>query len=82
MQIAKAQPVGDQQVNDINIDISFTCPDFEGDDCIQRANAFFIDQASDLEEALYNSLPGGTYDRLLGIMLKRKSTHFIVSHQG
>ena len=41
----------------------------------------FMDQAKALEEALYKALPGGTYDRLCGLMLQRKAGHFIVSHE-
>lgn len=38
-------------------------------------------EASSLENALYKSLPGATYDRLLGVMLERKASHFRVSHE-
>ena len=33
-----------------------------------------------IETFLHDTLPGGTYDRLLGYMLKRTSSHFIVSY--
>lgn len=79
MQIAKARPIGDEEVKGVNIDISFNVPKFEDDNWHERAENFFMEQARDLEEALHNSLPGGTYDRLLGLMLKRKASHFIVS---
>lgn len=38
-------------------------------------------EAAEIERALYDTLPGATYDRLLGFMLARKSTHFVVSHR-
>lgn len=43
-------------------------------------DAAFMAEAETIEKALHDALPGGTYDRLAGLMLKRKSSHFIVSH--
>lgn len=40
----------------------------------------FLAEATKIEKALYDALPGGTYDQLVGLFLKRKSSHFIVSH--
>lgn len=37
-------------------------------------------EAAELEEALYGCLPGAIYDRLLGLMLRRKASHFRVTH--
>lgn len=41
----------------------------------------FAAEATQVEIALFQSLPGGLYDRLLGAMLARKSSHFIVRHR-
>jgi hypothetical protein len=41
---------------------------------------YFMRQAVVTEKLLYDTLPGGLYDRLLGEMLKRKATHFRVAH--
>lgn len=41
----------------------------------------FAEHADVIEDALFRSLPGGLYDRLLGRMLQRKASHFIVSHR-
>lgn len=86
MQIAKAQSTGDEEVKNITIEISDECPSFcdipPANNWVERSENFFMEQARDLEEALYNSLPGGTYDRLLGLMLKRRASHFIVSFAG
>jgi hypothetical protein len=64
-------------IEDVRIDINTTIPDFK---TIQEQDSFSQEHADALEIALYNSLPGCIYDRLLGNMLARKSTHFRVSH--
>lgn len=46
---------------------------------IAAVEKVFEDQATALETALHNALPGGTYDRLLGLMLKRRASHFLVT---
>ena len=42
--------------------------------------AKFDNDAHVLAEALFGSLPGGTLDRLLAIMLKRKASSLVVSY--
>jgi hypothetical protein len=37
-------------------------------------------EAMELERALYASLPQGTYDRLLAMMMLRKSSHLGISY--
>jgi hypothetical protein len=61
--------------------IVFDTP-FPGKVNTREADNIFIFDAGKIEELLYEVLPGGTYDRLLGEMLSRKSTHYIVSHAG
>jgi len=46
---------------------------------LAAAEKVFQDQAAALETALHNALPGGTYDRLLGLMLQRRASHFLVT---
>jgi hypothetical protein len=41
-------------------------------------DAIFQSDAEAIENALHMALPGGTYDRLLVLMLQRKASHFIV----
>jgi len=60
------------------LDICDNVPDYGGD--LHEYAGFYTEQALAIERALYGSLPGGTYDRLLGLMLQRKSTHFRVAH--
>ena len=47
---------------------------------LNEVGQFFDLEAQKLFDALYNSLPGGTFDRLTGLMLAKKASHFIVSH--
>ena len=47
---------------------------------IESMDLTYKADAQAIEDLLYNTLPGGTYDRLCGAMLARKSTHFRVSH--
>lgn len=45
-----------------------------------ESDARFDSDSEAIEIGLWRSLPGGTYDRLLGRMLTRKATHFRVLH--
>lgn len=45
----------------------------------KEAHHRFDKEAQMVHEGL-KSLPGGTYDRLLGLMLANKATHFNVAH--
>lgn len=45
---------------------------------LDELDKVFNDDAEKLEETLHKTLPGGTYDRLIGMMLTRKASHFIV----
>ncbi len=75
--IAKAQP-GQQPVPGAVIRITQELPaEFED---LEEAAAFYYDQAKELEITLSDSLPGGTYDRLLVRMLAHKASHFRVAH--
>jgi hypothetical protein len=40
----------------------------------------FVNDARALERALFDSLPGGTYDQLLLLMFKRQATLRIIPH--
>lgn len=75
--IYAGQPIGNNPPAKTEIRIEVPIPDYDFDNYPKAFQA----QAEQLEKALHDSLPGGTYDRLCGLMLKRKSTHFIVSHE-
>lgn len=80
IQIYKAQRTGDQPVMNVSIQIEQTIPEFgSGHKMPMNAAAKLYDeQAQALFDALANSLPGGTLDRLLGKMLAYKASHFRV----
>jgi hypothetical protein len=75
--IHAAQPTGPHQVEHVEIHIAGVIPNFNALDEIAE---FSAGEANAIEEVLYGSLPGATYDRLLHAMLTRKATHFRVSH--
>lgn len=52
-------------------------PDFKTLD--EQDKAFEV-EAEAIEKLLVAILPGGLYDRLLGHMLARQASHFLVSH--
>ena len=82
LNIYKAQATGDKAVDDVQISISAAFPDmYRFEYPLKAAEALFSKEAECLEEALHASLPGGTYDHLLGKMLARKASHFVVSHR-
>lgn len=83
LQICQAMPTAETKVDGVVIEISLA---LIGDTFLTEKSSpkeyesvFNLD-AMTLEDALHSSLPGGTYDRLLGRMLARKSSHFVVSH--
>jgi len=75
--VYRAQPIGDKEAPWCQIEIGVPIPRRE---TLEEGAFLFELDAKQLEFALHESLPGGTYDRLLGLMLKRKASHFIVSH--
>lgn len=77
--LCKAQDVrGIAPPEDCHIHIVEALPDLY-ESGLDAAAAHFDQQAEELEVALVNCLPGGTYDRLLGRMLARKASHFRVA---
>jgi len=77
--LAKAEPIGDQIIPTVVINISDVPPQFDSlNDAAQR----YTNQAQLLERGLHDTLPGGTYDRLLGLMLTRKASLFKVAYGG
>lgn len=84
VEIARGKPIGGEQGHDMEIQITSRVPVLTegptGSWSFESSAVWFDAQAEKLEIALHCSLPGGTYDRVLGRMLKRKSSHFIISH--
>jgi len=78
--IHKAQPVGDNQViENLLINIEVSVPDSE---TIEEGDELMENDATELVEALYNVLPGGTFDRVLIKMLQHRTTHLHVPFGG
>ncbi len=72
--IAKASPIGEKSlVVDTTILITDELPDFD----TSEAKEFYTLQAMQLSEALFNSLPQGTMDRLLIEMIKHKASLYV-----
>lgn len=80
IKICKADPVGDQKIEDVAINISEKLPNFFiKDDWKHKYNMFYEKEAEELFDALINSLPGATIDRLLINLLKHKASLFKVT---
>jgi len=60
---------------DLSITASEVLPEFAS---ISISRATFVAEAESLYTALANSLPGGTLDHLLSIMLREKASHFTI----
>jgi hypothetical protein len=76
--IYKAQGHGEEIVEGVIVFIDQELPKQNERTLLSVLDEMFSDQAEKLESALWRSLPGGTYDRLCGLMLKRKASHFVV----
>lgn len=74
--VFKAQDTVRKRVPSLRIMASRPFPDFESGD---KARDEHQSAAEVLCDALYDCLPGGTMDRLLCEMLKRKASDFVVT---
>jgi hypothetical protein len=82
LKIFTGQPFGGQEQPNVTVVFDKPMPDYKDSPVWQEEyNKTFNSEAEKLEQVLIDCLPGGTYDRLLGLMLKRKSSHFIISHK-
>lgn len=75
--VSKAEQIGAERIKTARIHISAQVPRYAE---LDQQDDFFTFEAKAIERTLWLSLPGGTYDRLLGLMLQRKATHFVVAH--
>ena len=74
--IFKAATIGrTMEVESITIDLHEEFPEFK---TIDEHSVLFEKEALTLADALLDALPGGTIDRLLAELLRRKSTSFVV----
>jgi hypothetical protein len=75
----KAQPtLKALPIESIEIHIDQEVPDAK---TLEDADNIYKNEAFLLCNALESTLPGGTFDHLLVEMLKRKASHFKVSHK-
>jgi len=75
--VKRAGSVGDRQAPTTRIVIEEEMPEL-GRMTLAAFDAIFQADAEAIENALHMALPGGTYDRLLALMLQQKASHFRV----
>jgi len=73
----KSQSITSHEVESLTLNFETIFPDKP----FAETPAIHELEADQLETALVNILPGGTYDRLLTKMLKRKHSQLIVKHE-
>ena len=77
--IHKYSSIAEVEAESVTIVIDTAVPDLlSGDDWEQHARTYFEEQAATLADALFETLPGGTLDRLLAEFLRRKASLFVV----
>jgi len=76
--IYKAAPVDDRQIRPVIVHITEPIPEMES---LDAAEMTYWNEADELSEALYDALPGGTFDRVLVRLMEIKATLFRVSHK-
>jgi hypothetical protein len=83
IQIGKADGVGALAVDSLTITISKPLPkiDAEGQEYYKTADKQFNEQAMKLAEALQAVLPGGTWDRFVGICVRRHASYLRVTRE-
>ncbi len=79
--VFKAQAIGAQVIPDLELTATEPMPDLHRGWTPAELQAHaerFEHQAAQVVSALYASLPGGTLDQILRLMLTRKASQFIV----
>lgn len=79
--VYKADPISEEETA-AEIRITAAMPDFNAGETRTEAADRYMRDAELLDATLHASLPGGTYDRLLAVMLKRKASYLAVSYSG
>ena len=79
VRVHKAEPFPSETIRGTIIEITRDMPPFNREE-LATIDARYQSDADAIEDGLHRCLPGGTYDRLLGLMLTRKATHFRVPH--
>lgn len=74
----KAQGIGKEELESVTIELSTEMPMLPYAEPIERSCEIFDRDAQVLMDALCSTLPGGTLDRLIGKLLMKRATAFIV----
>jgi hypothetical protein len=74
--VHKAIKMGVTKTPDLCLTASEEFPVFKS---LEESRALFISEAESIFSALWHSLPGGTLDHLIAIMLEKKSSFFRVT---
>ena len=78
LHLHRAQPIGSQSAPMVDVHIETEVPYI---DSLDHARALYLADALRLVDALYASLPGGTLDALLYVLLERKASLLAVSYE-
>ena len=69
--LSKADPIGKEELPDMFISISADLPKHK---TLEDSENYYDTQAIQLEDALYNVLPQGVFDRLTIKLMERKTS--------
>lgn len=72
IRLVKFDPLSCQEAEDTVIRIIDEIPEFQYNKGLESIEGYYNDQADKLADALFNSLPQGTLDRLFIVLMKRK----------
>ncbi len=69
--LSKAKPIGNRHHEAVQIFIQNDTPDFKD---LKQGEAYYEEQAATLADGLFDSLPQGTYDRLVIKLMTKKTS--------
>lgn len=75
--VAKFEPLHEHVAEDTIIKVTGKVPDFPIDSFFENGRKFYDDQAEAIADALYNSLPQGTFDRLWVAIMRKKMSLYV-----
>ena len=75
-----AQPIADEEIGTVTIEISVPLPEIDGKFIENEHRDRFTKEGAQLADALCNSLPRGTCDALLVELLERHRTILAIPH--
>jgi len=77
LQLHRAQPIGSQILPVVTVTIETAVPE---KNTLEAARALYLADALCLVDALYASLPGGTIDAVLYVLLERKASLLSIAY--